>query len=259
MNSLARFFTLVALVWVLAWLPIGLWVGDFDYVLRPVSRHSFERQVYQILLYLGLLLVFVDSWRRQRPKRPRWGKLAYLFFYFAQGLIATVILRGLLQHSGYATWSTVPWKAGFLFEVALSSLAVGLVEEAVFRGFLLPKLVERWGWSKGVWLSSLLFASVHLFRPGSITLKITYGIGLLLLGYLLANLAWRHNSLFASAGFHSGVIFLNIGTSLESFTPSVWSGWEREPVSGVLSWVMTLLFWMAWMKVAFGGKHRSDK
>lgn len=259
MSSLSRFFALLALVWVLAWLPIGLWVGDFDYVLQPVSRHSFERQLYQVFLYAGLLLVFLDSWRKQRPKRPRWGRPGYLLFYFAQGLIATLILRGLLQHTGYATWSPFPGSAGVCLEVLASSLAVALVEEAVFRGFLLPRLVERWGWNWGVWLSSLIFAAVHLFRPGSTTFKVTYGIGLLLLGYLLASLAWRHNALFASVGFHSGVIFLNIGTSLDNFTPSVWSGWEGEPVSGVLSWILTMLFWLVWMKVAFGGKHKSHK
>ena len=245
---------LLALVWLLAWVPIGLWAGDIDYALTTVSRGTVARQIYQILLYSGLLLVFWDSWRKHKPSRPKWGKWSHFAFYFLQGLIASVVLRFLLNSFHGASW-VVP-ELGFLqiLGVLVSCLAVALVEEAVFRGFLLGTLVNKFGWMKGSLLTSLIFSSVHLFRPGSPGFKAMYGIGLFLLGYLLARLAYHHNSILASAGFHAGVILLNLGLVLESFQPSLLTGWSREPVSGLLSIGLTVLFWMGWELLANNDK-----
>jgi len=248
-SPLVRFFLLVGATWLAAWLPIGLWTGDFDYVLTPVSRGSGERQLYQGLFYTGLLLAFVDCWRRCAPSRPKWGRPILFALYFVQGLVASLILRGVLYGSGLASWAVADltwWRA---LEIAISCLAVALVEEAIFRGFLLGTIVERLGWSKGVVLTSLLFAIVHLFRPGGLTFKLCYGLGLFGVGFLLSCIAWRHNSILASAGFHGGLIVLNLSTQAVFFRPSLWSGYQLEPVSGLLSLLLTMAFYGLWTRL----------
>jgi membrane protease YdiL (CAAX protease family) len=246
LNALARLLAIAASVWVVSWLPIGLSVGDLDYVLTPVSRDTSARQLYQVLLYTGLLLAFAHAWRRNPPTRPSWGTPRNFLFYFIQGLIATAIFRGALYGLGYATWHLSGQSFLFWMQVVISSLAVGLVEEAVFRGFLLGHLVQRIGWQKGVWLTSLTFAVVHLFRPGSLKFKVCYGLGLFILGYLLAYLAWYHDAVAASAGFHGGIILFNIATTPTEFQANALSGWDLEPMAGVISWVFTLGFLGIW-------------
>ncbi|MFA7483498.1 MAG: type II CAAX endopeptidase family protein [Vulcanimicrobiota bacterium] len=248
MNPLTRFLAAAAAVWVGSWLPLGLWVGDWDYALTPASRDTLGRQIYQILFYGGLLAVFGWSWRKDPPARPGWGSVRLFLFFFIQGLLATAVFRWILYSLGYAQWQLSEQTLLFWAQVLLSCLVVGLVEEAVFRGFLLGHLVAGLGWRRGVWLTSLIFALVHLFRPGPLQFKVCYGVGLLLLGYLLARLAWHHNAVGASAGFHAGIILFNIATTLTAFEANVLAGWNHEPVSGLLSWLLTLGFLVLWQQ-----------
>ncbi len=240
---------MVALVWVAAWLPIGLWSGDPDYVLTRVSRDTWQRQFYQVCLYLGLVLVFLDAWRRNAPERPRLGKLSHFAGTAVVGLVTALVTRGIFWLAGARevlwapfTWSEVPLAVA-------SCMAVGLAEEAVFRGFLLSQLVKLWGWRKGAVVSSLIFASVHLFRPGSWAFRLGYGVGLFILALLLARLAWAYSSVLASAGFHSGLIVLNLLDPWQGLSVTWWSGWQQEPLSGVLSWVLTLGLWHSWERL----------
>jgi membrane protease YdiL (CAAX protease family) len=50
--------------------------------------------------------------------------------------------------------------------VLLSGFVAPVVEEAYFRGFLLPRM-EHWGWAAPV-LNSLLFAIYHFYFPGNV-------------------------------------------------------------------------------------------
>ncbi|HIB66845.1 MAG TPA: CPBP family intramembrane metalloprotease [Phycisphaerales bacterium] len=251
-STLGRFLGLALLIWVAAWLPIGLWVGDPDFVLTRVSRGTTERQLYQWLLYGGLILAFFYFWQKHAPLRPKWGKPMLFVGYFVQGLLATLVLRGVLTGLELVSWSVPDPSLFRVVEVVGGCLAVALVEEALFRGFLLGTLAQKLGFQKGLILSSALFALVHLFRPGDVVFKLAYGLGLFLLGYLLGSIAWHHNAIFASAGFHGGIILLNIGTQVVTFQPSLWSGAESEPVSGAVSLLLTLLYLGGWKKFASG-------
>ena len=241
MGPLARFFLAALLVWLGSWVPLGLYVGDVDYVITRVSRGSIERQIYQGFLYTGLLILFLKFWLSYAPQKPRRGRVPGFLGFFALGLLSTVVLRACL-HFGGAHDLSFSGISGVQVTVALvSCLAVALVEEAVFRGFLLGRLVMSVGHRSGLLLTSVLFASVHLFRPGSLEFRLAYGLGLFLLGVLLAQIAWRFDSVLASAGFHAGIIFFNILLPYGDFQPSWWAGWNAEPVAGALSWGLTIL------------------
>jgi membrane protease YdiL (CAAX protease family) len=243
---LKRFFGLLALVWLLAWLPLGLWKGDPDFVLTAASRHTVERQVYQGLLYTGLLAVFLDAWRRRAPARPARGRPASFVSYAALGLFSALFLRGVLQLLGARaapeSWTFEPM--GLVVALG-SALVVALAEEAVFRGFLLGSLAQIVGTVRAMVISSVLFALVHLFRPGAFGFKAAYGLGLFLLAVLLARLAWQRG-IAASAGLHAGIILPNLLDPWQGLHPSWWSGWQQEPASGALSWLLTLALWAQW-------------
>lgn len=245
-KPLVRFLALVALVWVAAWLPVGLWTGDPDYVLTRVSRDTWQRQFYQVCLYLGLVLVFLDAWRRNAPERPRLGRPTHFAGAALVGLVTALVTRAIFWLVGARVSLMAPFDVSDVPVALVSCLAVGVAEEAVFRGFLLSQMVNRWGWTRGAVICSLLFASVHLFRPGDLAFRLGYGVGLFILAMLLARLAWAYNSILASAGFHSGLIVLNLLDPWEGLSVTWWSGWQQEPLSGVLSWVLTLGLWHSW-------------
>lgn len=245
-GGLGRFLGALLVVWLLAWLPLGLLKGDPDFVLTAVSRGTPERQLYQGLLYGGLLLVFLDAWRRRPPSRPAWGLPGDFARYAVLGLLSALVLRAVLWGLGARD---IPGPPDLSVQAVLLALAsavvVAVAEEAVFRGFLLGRLAEKWGPTAGLWLSSGLFATVHLFRPGSLPFKAAYAVGLLLLAGLLGRIAWRRN-IAASAGFHGGVIWPNLLDPTVDLSQSWWAGWQGEPASGLLAWALTAALWGQW-------------
>lgn len=242
---LGRFFLALALVWLVSWLPIGLYLGDPDFVLTTVSRGSVYRQLYQGLLYCGLIAVFLDFWRRYAPELPKRGRPRELASYLLLGLVGAGVLKLALFALGARGLPSLPASGADWLLAAVSALAVAIVEEAVFRGFVLGGMAQKWGAARAVVVSSLLFASVHLFRPGTVAFKLGYGIGLFLLAVMLGRLAWRR-SIAASAGFHAGVIFWNFVDQGAPISASWWAGWQNEASSGALAWLFTLLLWLQW-------------
>ena len=75
------------------------------------------------------------------------------------------------------------------------SVLAPLFEELMFRGFLLPWLGARWGWGRGLLVSSLLFGFIHLQPAGLPTL--------MALGFALGLALWRTGSLRASVLVHA--------------------------------------------------------
>lgn len=51
---------------------------------------------------------------------------------------------------------------GFLFSVLLIGIAPGFDEELMFRGYMQTRLVERWGASVGILVTSILFGVLHM-------------------------------------------------------------------------------------------------
>lgn len=243
--GLARFFGSLLVVWLLAWLPLGLWKGDPDFVLTAVSRHTVERQAYQGLLYTGLLIVFLDAWRRHAPRRPARGGARTFLAYAALGLTAALGLRLLLVLLGARVLPPSPGELSTLLLALASALVVAVAEEAVFRGFLLGSLAQIMAPRQAILVSSALFALVHLFRPGPASFIAAYAAGLFLLAVLLARLAWLR-SIAASAGFHAGIILPNLLDPAPGLARSWWAGWPQEPVSGALSWLLTLILIGQW-------------
>lgn len=78
-------------------------------------------------------------------------------------------------------------------------LLVAIVEETVFRGYLLPMITRHLNYKAGILLSSLGFALIHL---GNAHFTWIAFCNLTLGGMLMALLYFKYESLYAPIGFH---------------------------------------------------------
>jgi uncharacterized protein len=125
------------------------------------------------------------------------GFSSLLLLYFVQGLL------GLLE------WQpvTIPLSE-LLGGGLLSSVGVGLIEELVFRGWILTELEADYSLSVSLWSTALFFAATHFIKPLSTMLAMFPQFpGLTVMGLLLV---WakrsQQNLLGVSIGLHAGII-----------------------------------------------------
>lgn len=133
---------------------------------------------------LGIAAVAALIRARNRDWSGAFGMTANPFPHMAPAILcylavipcfvfASVVYQGILSVNGYPPSlqdiavllsSDVPTWVRILMVV----LAVGVApifEECLFRGVLLPILARRFGLGAGVFLTSLLFAAIHLHMP----------------------------------------------------------------------------------------------
>lgn len=242
-SGLSRFLLTLLAVWVLAWLPLGILKGHLTYVLSAASRNSLEREIYQGLLYTGLFIAFISAWTRNPPSRPSLGKPLELLKWGVPIFFSALLARGLLTALGASNWPQFSLEPIRVAQALGLTLVVALIEEAIFRGWLLGQLLERYSEKSAIVASAAAFASVHLFRPGSLLFKLALFIGLFLLGLVLARVALSNNALTASAGVHGGLILPNLWTPPLELANNWWAGWNSEPASGALGWLFLLSLW----------------
>ncbi len=144
--------------------------------------------------------------------RARAGEAIWL------GLAVSIVLTptlGLVRH-GFATgtfvFPTGPWT--WLSTILLAPLA----EEMVFRGLVYRLLAERRGVMQAVFVSSVLFALIHLpywwlsgSKPGFalwLSLLEIFGIGILLAGLF----QWKH-SIWMPFIYHAANNFMSVAFS----------------------------------------------
>jgi membrane protease YdiL (CAAX protease family) len=121
--------------------------------------------------------------------------------YLVPGFV-TWYLDWSYSHTFYvANDGTIPVGANFLRFVTLVVTAP-LLEELMFRGYLLRAWSEKWGLWTGVLLSSAVFGLVH---PDTVPAMLT-GVGLALL-YLRTQSLWA--PIFAHAAYNLVVYFWN--------------------------------------------------
>ncbi len=147
-----------------------------------------------VLTSLGLSL---KDWRRYLPRGILLYLLALPFIVGAGQLVeyTTRALNGIPQHQEVVTRfmeekSTVAITSMLLF----AALFGPFTEEVLFRGFLQPALREAMGTWKAIFLSALLFASVHL--------NIYVFLQIFLLGLILAYLFEKTGTLLAPIFVH---------------------------------------------------------
>lgn len=129
-----------------------------------------------------------------------------------------------------------------LSAVCFSFLWVAFFEEALFRGYIMQKLLKRYSPLKASFINSLLFGMLHYFRYSSITKFFLPGIlNVTLAGMLFSYTVIASNSLMYAAGCHmawdlSGVLLFAEPCSLchVPLNPGLLSGSTAIPEAGFI-------------------------
>lgn len=166
------------------------------------------------------------------------------------GLLLGAASLGLVLGAGLATgacridvtddrlrlWRTV---LGFI----PAALLVGVLEELIFRGFMLQRLAacSRTG---AVILSSAVYAAVHLKSPAAFTLLTWLELGgLFLLGVVLSLSYFASGQLWLAVGLHSALAYgARINKLVVSFVdPSMaWLTGTSRLVNGLVGWIVLI-------------------
>lgn len=131
--------------------------------------------------------------------KPVWAAAAFI--------MPSIVVGGLLMFAGH--WENpaldgMQTAALVTQSVFLVGLAVGTVEEAVFRGVIMKALEMRWGKGVAVVVPSVLFAVAHVLNGG---LSVTSFLQLLLagsvVGVLFSLVTYESGSIWPAALMHS--------------------------------------------------------
>lgn len=131
--------------------------------------------------------------------KPVWTAAAFI--------MPSIVVGGLLMFAGH--WENpaldgMQTAALVTQSVFLVGLAVGTVEEAVFRGVIMKAIEMRWGKAAAVIVPSLLFAAAHVLNGG---LSVTSFLQLLLagsvVGVLFSLVTYESGSIWPAALMHS--------------------------------------------------------
>ncbi len=159
------------------------------------------------------------------------------------GLFLTLSLFALEGSLGWLVWQQPAlFLPKLISEGLLVALGIGLVEELVFRGWLLDELQRDYPPSTALWVSSSLYALLHFIKPlAEIWRTLPAFPGLLLLGLTLV---WakrsRSGRIGLPIGLHAGLVWgyyiVNVG-QLALFSGRVpeWvTGVDRNPLAGIV-------------------------
>jgi membrane protease YdiL (CAAX protease family) len=122
-----------------------------------------------------------------------------LIFYLAilpLVFFSSFVYQGILTVTGYPptlqdiavllTGENAWWVR--LYMLFMAVILAPLFEECVFRGLLLPLMARRLGVGPGIFLSSLIFASIHAHLPSMVPLFVV-AVGFSM-GYLYSGSLW---------------------------------------------------------------------
>lgn len=176
---------------------------------------------------------------------PAWGLPVVVVGSLAPaalGILAAVLMAEVIPPQDNS-WSTLmenmtpAWAISFVLFI---SLAPGLCEELLFRGYLQTRLLERWKPGFAILVSSSLFALFHI-TPHAIALAFIAGL-------FLGVLAWRTGSIWPGVLCHAfingSVNVLRLGQKFEVWSESTSSGLAIAMIGlgvvcfGVSAWLM---------------------
>ncbi|MBE9059725.1 CPBP family intramembrane glutamic endopeptidase [cf. Phormidesmis sp. LEGE 11477] len=235
---------LVLGAYVVGALGIGVGYGYLEaFQLLPWDQNDpLSIPIMSIAIWLVPLAVF---WRESRQHglsaRSLFGQgMPQFSLLYAAGLVASALLFSLGSFSVFFYLLSLGFP-GYAAQILESDLLGGglssqypqlynilmlflllvyapLVEELIFRGFLLQRWASKWGLRNGLMASSLLFGVLHINNP----------VGLTLFGLLMGLLYVRSRSLWIPIGCHS----LNNLAAVGIDRLSSWLGSESaEPVT----------------------------
>lgn len=156
-----------------------------------------------------------SRWLKQFEVGAGGGLVLFLFITGVLYAVGALEIADLLHHS--KGWGYMP---GLLAGGALFTLSIGLTEEALFRGYLIPYYSRYFGNGPALIISSLVFSFVHLMNPEYWITSVVIEVALI--GLLLALIWQYHGSLWGAVGFHAAwdmAQFTLIGRQVDGRVP----------------------------------------
>ena len=195
------------------------------------------------------LWIFIKKYERRSVRSygfqdPRAGKRQLgLGLLLGLGALGAIVAIGLatgayqiaITPDRVRLWRTV---IGFI----PAAMLVSVLEELVFRGFILQHLLVR-SRSLAIIVTSVLYALVHLKRPTLVLSTYLELGGLFLLGCVLAISYLRTRQLYLAIGLHAVLAYgARVNKLLIQFPyPSIsWLVGTTRLVNGLLSWAFLL-------------------
>lgn len=213
--------------------PLAFWVVDYCFP----DQFPFKRVFNRVLMISALLALWplmrywgVTRWERVGVKS--WGDFPLNFLrWFFIGVLSLAILTAIRLALGVTRWDftlTLVDALGYL----LAGLAVGCLEELLFRGGLCRSFIHlsKGGQGVVVGLGSAFFATAHFLKARPLpeevdwmtgwrtwvdmlarfdqgTLVIGQWLSLFLVGVILCVLVLRQGHLWGAVGLHAGWVF----------------------------------------------------
>ncbi len=180
-------------------------------------------QIILAMLHVVLLIslqshAFISAWFNQNIRflgSTAW--LKYFLSFFALFFTLHASLLGALWLAGYTYFNTT-WgncSVSLFISIALGFLATFMLawtEELLFRGTVLPLLKKFLSPLESIFWSALIFMLCHDFSNPLNLLTVDYklGLGLFLLGFMLALIFHISGKLYCGMGAHAGLVFVKV-------------------------------------------------
>ena len=257
------------------------WADIADSIFTSPFRRVNDRLV--LIFVLGLLVpAYRLSGLRGRadfgiPKRKDWARL------FGSGLIVAAASMLFVYLIGLVAGVYRPGEVGGdvvseLLKIIIGMLLIGVIEEILFRGYILTALRKSLGAVPAILLSSVLFAAVHFIKPASPEITDRWYSGFLLfsnlfakagdtfwpevctlfcMGTVLATLSHWTRSVYICIGLHAGWVWImmlfrlfteNQGRLVWLYGPGEWisKGWVG-PLMALAVWAVVFLTRKKWI------------
>lgn len=201
------------------WKPIDNWIGLLLLVLiygglfwyaQHGDRHQLAQSALLVVVQLSFLLpvIIIFAWRKINWRAIGFGRFELSTLAIGCGLLIAGYAL-ILLHNGILMLLKIETQGEQISQLfgglnsplwffGVGAILAPLVEEIFFRGFLFQGFRARYGWGRGLLLSSAIFGAAHL---DPVALIPTF-----ILGCLLAYLYQRSNSIWPGVFFH---VFIN--------------------------------------------------
>lgn len=225
---------------------------------------SAEYYIYASNFYtfLGLILVMAVFWKSAKKRRISIMEEItlsfedlngpYLFGTFFFGSAAAVCISSvysLLPDSLMRSYEDLSSSSFKTYDVTLAILSTTILapilEEMVFRGYMLNRLLPVFKEKKAVGLVSVLFALCHV--------NLFWGLYGLVMGYLLAKISIRQDNLLYSIMMHIGFNFPSAVNYLILNNEEIYRVFYGNRFfivcCGIISGCMMILLWKQYRKL----------
>jgi membrane protease YdiL (CAAX protease family) len=258
----------------------SFWADIADSVFDSPFRRVNDRVVLVLVLVLLGPAYKMSGLRGRKdfgiPARKDGGRL------FGAGLLVAALSMLIVYSIGLLSGVYAPAQleggvGGAVLKIIIGALLIGVLEEVLFRGFILNALRKSLGAVPAVLLGSALFAAVHFIKPAEPTVTDQWYSGLLLLshpfagasltfwpevctlfcmGTVLATLSLWTRSVYIAIGLHAGWVWImmlfrlfteNQGRLVWLYGPGEWisKGWVG-PMMALAVWAVVFATRKRW-------------